>query len=99
SDLYSVGVVLYELLTGDVPFSGDTAVEIAMKHLSTVPKAPSTIRAEIPPPLDQIVLRALAKDPGERFQSAEEMDAELARVAEGYPVRDRKSTRLNSSHT
>jgi beta-lactam-binding protein with PASTA domain/predicted Ser/Thr protein kinase len=86
SDLYSVGVVLYELLTGTVPFTGDTPVEIAMKHLSTVPEPPSARRAEIPRPLDQVVLRALAKDPDERYASAEEMDAELARVAEGLPV-------------
>src|SRR5881392_3580367 len=63
SDLYSVGVVLYELLTGVVPFSGDTPVEIAMKHLSSAPEAPSQKRAEIPRDLDMIVLRALAKDP------------------------------------
>ena len=86
SDLYSVGVVLYELLTGTVPFTGDTPVEIAMKHLSSVPEPPSARRAEIPHPLDQVVLRALAKDPDERYASAEEMDAELARVAEGLPV-------------
>ena len=86
SDLYSVGVVLYELLTGTVPFTGDTPVEIAMKHLSTVPEPPSGRRPEVPLALDQIVLRALAKDPDERYQTAEEMDAELARVAEGYPV-------------
>jgi eukaryotic-like serine/threonine-protein kinase len=86
SDLYSVGVVLYELLTGTVPFTGDTTVEIAMKHLSTVPEPPSARRPELPQALDQIVLRALAKDPDERYQTAEEMDAELARVAEGYPV-------------
>src|SRR5437773_1939511 len=58
SDLYSTGVVLYELLTGAVPFTGDTAVEIAMKHLSHVPAAPSTIRPEIPHDLDLVVLRA-----------------------------------------
>ncbi len=86
SDLYSVGVVLYELLTGTVPFNGDTTVEIAMKHLSTTPEPPSARRPELPQALDQIVLRALAKDPDERYQTAEEMDAELARVAEGYPV-------------
>jgi eukaryotic-like serine/threonine-protein kinase len=86
SDLYSVGVVLYELLTGTVPFAGDTPVEIAMKHLSSVPDPPSARRPELPVALDQIVLRALAKDPDERYQTAEEMDAELARVAEGLPV-------------
>jgi serine/threonine-protein kinase len=86
SDLYSVGIVLYELLTGTVPFTGDTPVEIAMKHLSRVPEPPSARRPGVPRSLDQIVLRALAKDPEERYGSAEEMDAELARVAEGLPV-------------
>jgi eukaryotic-like serine/threonine-protein kinase len=86
SDLYSVGVVLYELLTGTVPFAGATPVEIAMKHLSSVPEPPSARRPEVPEALDQIILRALAKDPDERYQTAEEMDAELARVAEGLPV-------------
>src|SRR5213595_2319033 len=86
SDLYSVGVVLYELLTGVVPFSGDTPVEIAMKHLSSAPERPSAKRAEIPRDLDLVVLRALAKDPADRYQSAEEMDADLARVARGVAV-------------
>jgi beta-lactam-binding protein with PASTA domain len=86
SDLYSVGVVLYELLTGTVPFSGDTPVEIAMKHLSSVPESPSAHRAEIPRDLDYVVMRALAKDPAERYQSAEEMDADLARVARGSSI-------------
>jgi serine/threonine-protein kinase len=86
SDLYSVGVVLYELLTGVVPFSGDTPVEIAMKHLSVTPEPPSAKRAEIPRELDMVVLRALAKDPADRYQSAEEMDADLARVARGAAI-------------
>src|SRR2546421_4742483 len=86
SDLYSVGVVLYELRTGVVPFSGDTPVEIAMKHLSSAPEPPSAKRAEIPRDLDLVVLRALAKDPADRYQSAEEMDADLTRVARGAAV-------------
>src|SRR5213595_2519981 len=86
SDLYSVGIVLYELLTGAVPFNGDTPVEIAMKHLSTVAEPPSMRRSDVPRDLDMIVLRALAKDPAERYQSAEEMDADLARVARGVAV-------------
>jgi len=86
SDLYSVGVVLYEMLTGQVPFTGDTPLEIAMKHLSEVPKPPSELRPEVPHDLDSVVLRALAKDPSERYQGADEMDADLARVLEGLPV-------------
>jgi beta-lactam-binding protein with PASTA domain/predicted Ser/Thr protein kinase len=86
SDLYSVGIVLYELLTGTVPFNGETPVEIAMRHLSDTPQPPSIKRAEIPPDLDMIVLRALAKNPDDRFQTAAEMDAELERVAQGAGV-------------
>jgi eukaryotic-like serine/threonine-protein kinase len=86
SDLYSLGVVLYELLTGKTPFEGDTPVEIAMKHLSNTPQAPSELRSDIPPELDMVVLRALAKDPEERYQSADEMEGDLDRVARGAPV-------------
>src|SRR5580765_2846927 len=86
SDLYSLGVVLYEMLTGKVPFTGDAAVEIAMKHLSVVPEPPSKLRPEVSQDLDAVVMRALAKDPEDRYSSAEAMDADLARVARGASV-------------
>jgi beta-lactam-binding protein with PASTA domain/predicted Ser/Thr protein kinase len=86
SDLYSVGVLLYELLTGVAPYNGDTPVEIAMKHLSAVPEPPSTKRPEIPPELDAVVLRALAKDPDDRYQSAAEMDADLSAISKGMEI-------------
>src|SRR5207248_10334357 len=80
SDVYSVGIVLYEMLTGTVPFTGDTPLEIAMKHLSEVPVPPSELRDDVPDDLDLVVLRALAKDPEDRYQTAEEMNADLARI-------------------
>jgi eukaryotic-like serine/threonine-protein kinase len=86
SDLYSVGIVLYELLTGEVPFAGETPVELAMKHLSKVPEPPSRLRPEVPRDLDFVIMRALAKAPADRYQSADEMDADLARIARGVAV-------------
>src|SRR6478672_12580094 len=86
SDLYSIGIVLYEMLTGQVPFTGESPVEIAMKHLSQIPDPPSTFRDGLPHDLDAVVMRALAKDPDQRYGSAEEMDADLARVARGVAV-------------
>jgi len=86
SDIYSVGVRMYEMLTGEVPFSGDTPVEIAMKHLSQTPEPPSMRRHDVPRELDMIVMRALAKNPDDRYQSADEMKADLDRVARGVGV-------------
>jgi eukaryotic-like serine/threonine-protein kinase len=86
SDLYSLGIVLYEMLTGKVPFTGDTPVEIAMKHLSQVPDPPSKVRKQVPHDFDAVVMRAIAKDPDQRYSSAEEMEADLARVARGVAV-------------
>ena len=92
SDLYSAGVVLYEMLTGKVPFTGDSAIEIAMKHVNDLPAPPSSLRAEIPPELDQIVLRALAKDPADRYQTAEEFIEDLERFEAGLPISRATST-------
>ena len=72
-----------------VPFTGETPVEIAMKHLSQAPPAPSAERPEIPRDLDLVVLRALAKEPADRYRSAQEMDRDLELVARGEPVGDR----------
>ncbi len=96
SDLYSLGIVLYEMLTGKVPFTGDAAVEIAMKHLSAIPEPPSKLRPEVSHDLDAVVMRALAKDPADRYSSAEEMDADLARVARGASVSNRTEEAMTS---
>jgi eukaryotic-like serine/threonine-protein kinase len=92
SDLYSAGVVLYEMLTGKVPFSGDSAIEIAMKHVNDLPTPPSSLRPEVPRELDQIVLRALAKESEDRYQSAEEFIEDLERVEAGLPISRATST-------
>ncbi|HET6997739.1 MAG TPA: PASTA domain-containing protein [Solirubrobacterales bacterium] len=77
SDLYSIGVLLYEALTGRVPFEADSAVAVAMKQVSQTPQRPSSINHLVTPALDAVVMRALEKEPGERFQSADAFIAAL----------------------
>jgi serine/threonine-protein kinase len=77
SDLYSIGVILYEALTRRVPFEGESAVAIAMKQVAETPQRPSSINPQISPALDAVVMRALEKEPGQRFQSADAFIAAL----------------------
>ncbi|HEX5928440.1 MAG TPA: PASTA domain-containing protein [Solirubrobacterales bacterium] len=77
SDLYSIGVILYEALTGRVPFEADSAVAVAMKQVSQTPQRPSSINPQVSPALDGVVMRALEKEPGERFQNADAFIAAL----------------------
>jgi eukaryotic-like serine/threonine-protein kinase len=77
SDLYSIGVILYEALTGRLPFEGESAVAVAMKQVAQTPQRPSSINPRVSPALDATVMRALEKDPGERFQSADAFIAAL----------------------
>ena len=77
SDLYSIGVMLYEALAGRVPFEGESAVAVAMKQVSQAPQRPSSINPQVSPALDAVVMRALEKSPGERFQSADAFIAAL----------------------
>src|SRR3954471_20482050 len=83
SDLYSVGVVLYELLTGQLPFEGEAPISIALKHVNERPAPVGQMRPGIPPALDAVVLRALEKDPALRFQTAEEFIAALEAARRG----------------
>jgi eukaryotic-like serine/threonine-protein kinase len=86
SDLYSTGCLLYELLTGRPPFTGDSPVAIAYQHVRENPVPPSRIDPEVPPWADSIVLKAMAKNPGDRYQSAGEMRADIQRALQGMPV-------------
>jgi len=78
SDIYSIGIVLYEMLAGRVPFEGDSAVSIAVKHLTEAPPPLSMFRPDVHPALEAVVARALAKDPAERYPSAADLAADLA---------------------
>ncbi|MET8125485.1 Stk1 family PASTA domain-containing Ser/Thr kinase [Streptomyces sp. NPDC005065] len=86
SDLYSTGCLLYELLTVRPPFIGDSPVAVAYQHVREEPQAPSNFDPEITPEMDAIVLKALVKDPDYRYQSADEMRADIEACLDGRPV-------------
>jgi len=86
TDVYSLGCVLYELLTGRQPFAADSAVALAYKHVSEAPIPPSRINRELSPALDAVVMKAMAKDPAARYQTAREFQQDLQRAARGEAV-------------
>jgi serine/threonine protein kinase len=85
SDLYSLGVVLYEMLTGELPYEGDSSVTIAVKHVMEPPRAPGEVNSEVPEGINALTQKLLAKDPGDRYTSATQLIEDLRRVRDGLP--------------
>ena len=92
SDLYSAGCLLYELLVGRPPFVGDSPVSVAYQHVREAPVPPSQLDPEITPEIDAVVLKALAKDPADRYQSAREMKADISRLLSGQQTTAQQAT-------
>ncbi len=89
SDIYSLGVILYEMATSHVPFEGETALSIAMKHKGEIPKRPKQLNANIPDDLSAVILKCLEKDKAKRYQSATDVHSELEKIEKGIPTMEK----------
>jgi serine/threonine protein kinase/Tfp pilus assembly protein PilF len=89
SDIYSLGVILYEMATSHVPFTGETALSIAMKHKGEIPKNPKQLNPHLPDDLTGVILKCLEKERSRRYQAASDVRAELERIEKGLPTTER----------
>jgi serine/threonine protein kinase/predicted Zn-dependent protease len=89
TDIYSLGIILYEMLTGRVPFEGDTALTVAVKHKTEAPKAPKEYNERIPEDLNHLILKCLEKDKERRYQNVDEVSSELTNIEKGVPTAER----------
>jgi len=97
SDIYSLGVILYEMATSRVPFEGETALGIAMKHKGEIPRNPKQLNPQIPDDLSVAILKCLGKDRTERYQSASDVRSELERIEKGLQTTERALPKIKSS--
>ena len=89
TDIYALGAILFEMVTGEVPFSGDTPISIAIKHKQEGPRDPREINAQIPEDLSQVILKCLEKNKEDRYQTAAELIKDLSNIEQGIPTIER----------
>jgi len=94
TDIYSLGIIFYEMVTGQVPFDGDTALSIALKQKTEPPPEPKELNTQVPEDLNRVILKCLEKDKEKRYRSAEELLSALSRIEEEIPTKDRIISRV-----